>query len=156
MGYERGTDNLKNVLLNVTKEMGKTSIGNKLTPHLVDRLFENVVTYIGGFIMALIRSTSSALSSLIVASVVTGLYIVFWLCSPLSLPKHTEDLIQRYIVMKTFVCLMYGSSVIILFYVLGIDLAEFYGLMAFMLNYIPEFGAIICMVIPIPVILLDS
>ena len=30
----------------------------------------------------------------------------FWLCSPLKLSQHTEDLIQRYIVMKTFVCFM--------------------------------------------------
>jgi predicted PurR-regulated permease PerM len=123
---------------------------------MVERLFENVVSYIGRFVMTVVKSTTSALSTLIVASVVTGLYIVFWLCSPLSLPKHTEDLIQRYIVMKTFISFMYGLSTMIMFYCLGIDLPEFYGLMSFILNFIPEFGPIISFVIPIPVILLDS
>merc|ERR1719261_2463087 len=42
------------------------------------------------------------------------------------------------------------------FLVLGIDLPEFYGLMSFILNYIPEFGPIIAITIPIPVIILDS
>lgn len=51
---------------------------------------------------------------------------------------------------------MYGLSNMVLFYILGIDLPEFYGLMSFILNYIPEFGPIIAITIPIPVIILDS
>jgi predicted PurR-regulated permease PerM len=149
--YADGTVRLKKIITAVTAQLG-----DRLPEEYVERLFENAVAYIGGFVLNLLNSTTSALTSLLIGAVVTGLYIVFWLCSPLHFSKDTEDVIQRYIMLKSLVCLLYGASTLVLFMLLGVDLPEFFGLTSFILNYIPEFGPIIAMILPLPVILLDS
>eukprot|EP00397_Hematodinium_sp_SG-2012_P030876 GEMP01032732.1.p1 GENE.GEMP01032732.1~~GEMP01032732.1.p1 ORF type:complete len:369 (+),score=65.33 GEMP01032732.1:678-1784(+) len=70
--------------------------------------------------------------------------------------RGTHALFQRYIYMKSASCFGYGLSVGILLYVLKVDLAVVFGLTAFIFNFVPEVGAFIAMLLPLPVILLDS
>jgi predicted PurR-regulated permease PerM len=149
--YATGSIRLKNFIVKV----GDLA-GDRLPPEFVEHTFENAASYIGSFCLSMINTTLSSASSLAIGAIVTALYVMFWLCSPLPLAKETEDLIQRYIMLKTVCCAMYATCVFFLFTLLGIDLPEFFALVTFILNYIPEFGPIIAMLIPIPVILLDS
>jgi len=58
--------------------------------------------------------------------------------------------------MKTLVCLGFGSSCGLLLGFLGVDLAAMFALLTFFLNYIPEVGPILAMLLPCPIILFDS
>jgi len=49
-----------------------------------------------------------------------------------------------------------GVSLAISFALLGIDLAILFGMVAFFLNYVPEIGMLISLLVPVPVIMLDG
>lgn len=105
---------------------------------------------------------------ILVNSIVTGLsggisflafvllYVLFWLWAPLPTGGKAGALVRSYIYKKTIVSAAYGLCVAILFIGLGIDLAVLFGVISFFLNYVPEVGAFISMIVPIPIILLDG
>lgn len=64
--------------------------------------------------------------------------------------------VQRYILAKTLLSLAMGLSVyIVLGPILHVKLAHLFGVITFVLNYIPNVGAVIAALVPLPVILLD-
>lgn len=99
-----------------------------------------------------VSSVSEGLSSL----VLLFLYVLFWLLTPLPTGGKAGALVRSYIYKKTTVSFFFGLCVALLFLSLGIDLAVLFGIISFFLNYVPEVGAFISMVVPIPVILLDG
>mmetsp|Transcript_11685 Transcript_11685/g.21245 ORF Transcript_11685/g.21245 Transcript_11685/m.21245 type:complete len:232 (+) Transcript_11685:2-697(+) len=84
------------------------------------------------------------------------LYIVFWLSDPMPVGNAMEELFKRYIILKGLACGGYGFCVGALLHILSVDLAEVFGLAAFMLSFIPEVGAFLAIVLPAPVIVFDS
>merc|ERR1719235_2017943 len=84
------------------------------------------------------------------------LYMLFWLCSPVPIGQNIDNLFRKYIMMKTVACLGFGICVGSLLALLSIDLASVFALTTFALNYVPEVGPFIAMLLPCPVILLDS
>jgi predicted PurR-regulated permease PerM len=61
---------------------------------------------------------------------------------PLQLSQVTSQ-VQRYLAAKTLVSLITGSAIAIWTAILGLDFALVWGLVAFLLNYIPNIGSII-------------
>merc|ERR1719401_1734080 len=84
------------------------------------------------------------------------LYMLFWFLRPLPIGGQAGVLVRSYIWKKTLVSFLYACCVSVLFYFLHDDLALFFGMMAFFLNYVPEVGAFISILLPVPVILLDG
>lgn len=63
--------------------------------------------------------------------------------------------LQSYIIIKTILSLVTGVITTIILLAFGIDFALIWGLLAFILNYIPNIGSIIATFAPIIVILLE-
>jgi predicted PurR-regulated permease PerM len=63
--------------------------------------------------------------------------------------------IQRYIVVKAVLSAATGLAVGTVLAVLGIDLAMVFGLMAFLLNFIPSIGSIVATLLPLPVVIFN-
>jgi len=84
------------------------------------------------------------------------LYLTFLLCAPMPTSERTHALFQRYIYFKSASCFGYGLCVGILLQILNVDLAVVFGLTNFIFNFVPEVGPFIAMILPIPVILMDS
>jgi predicted PurR-regulated permease PerM len=57
----------------------------------------------------------------------------------------TED-IRRYMVIKTWVSLLTGGLVVLLLLVIGVDYALMWGLLAFLLHFVPNIGSLIAAV----------
>jgi len=70
--------------------------------------------------------------------------------------EEIEHMIDHYIGLKTMLSFVTGCIVAIILLVIGIKLAVLFGIMSFVLNYIPNVGSVIAMVLPTPVVLLDS
>lgn len=62
---------------------------------------------------------------------------------------HITSSVQSYLVIKTAVSLLTGFSVAILLALLNIDYPLVWGLLAFMLNYVPNIGSIIAAIPPL-------
>lgn len=95
-------------------------------------------------------------SSLLFGVMLTMLYTLFWLCSPVPMDSTIDVMFRKYIMFKTLACFGYGVCVGLLLAALSIDLASVFALTTFALNYVPEVGPFIAMFLPVPVILLDS
>ncbi|MGD8306054.1 MAG: AI-2E family transporter [Ignavibacteria bacterium] len=66
-----------------------------------------------------------------------------------------NDQLQSYLLIKTLVSLATGVSFTVVLTIYGIDFAMFWGLLAFILNYLPNIGSLLATVFPIIIALLD-
>lgn len=74
-------------------------------------------------------------------------------------PAHTrtgiyaeiDDKIRRYILTKVAVSATTGLLVGLVLYIFGLELAMVFGVMAFLLNFIPSIGSVIATLLPIPI-----
>ncbi|WP_221793475.1 AI-2E family transporter [Oceanobacter mangrovi] len=60
--------------------------------------------------------------------------------------ERFSDLVQRYLAIKTLMSLGTGLSIGLVLWIIGVDYAPVWALIAFMLNYIPNIGSIIAAV----------
>ncbi|MFL0807925.1 MAG: AI-2E family transporter [Oceanobacter sp.] len=60
--------------------------------------------------------------------------------------ERFSDLVQRYLAIKTLMSLGTGTTIGIILWVIGVDYAPVWALIAFLLNYIPNIGSIIAAV----------
>jgi len=67
-----------------------------------------------------------------------------------------EEMIEYYIVLKTLISMVTGALVAIILTILSIQLGFLFGLLSFVLNYIPNVGSMMAMLLPLPVVLLDT
>jgi len=88
------------------------------------------------------------------------IFAMYMLCGKHQFPegsvrKQVDSHIQQYIFFKTLVSAMVGSLVSLCFFIMKADLAFFWGFCTFFANWIPNIGAMIATLFPLPVIALD-
>jgi len=66
-----------------------------------------------------------------------------------------EANVKLFLVRRVFMCAITGALVWMVLAILGVPLALAFGVLTFLLNFIPSFGSIIATLLPLPVILLD-
>lgn len=66
-----------------------------------------------------------------------------------------EARVQRYITLTMFISVLTGALVGIVLGILGVPFAALFGFLAFLLNFIPNIGAIIATLLPLPIIWLS-
>ncbi len=67
-----------------------------------------------------------------------------------------NEKIQRYMVTKTFISLLTGLMTSLATYLLGVDFPVLWGIIAFLLNYIPNIGSIVAVIPPVLIALLQK
>ena len=70
--------------------------------------------------------------------------------------EEIEDMIKNYIILKTGISLLTGILVGMALVIFQIKLGMIFGILAFLLNFIPNIGSVISCVLPLPVLLLDD
>ncbi|MCH8537942.1 MAG: AI-2E family transporter [Alkalimonas sp.] len=123
-----------------------------------------LLSYINpGSAISLATNTLASLGSMLTSTLLIVLIVVFMLLEAHSIPakvqlamkKPTERLTQishflqsvnRYIAIKTIMSLLTGVVVGLLLWLLGVSYALLWGVLAFLLNYIPNIGSIIAAV----------
>jgi predicted PurR-regulated permease PerM len=84
------------------------------------------------------------------------LYTLFWVFEPIPMNSNVAQVIKSYLLLKTLVCILFGFLISGLLYCLDCPLWNFFFIIAFLLNYIPELGFIITFCLMVPAIFLDS
>ena len=72
-----------------------------------------------------------------------------------ALSQDVKVKINRYLGTKLFTSFLTGMLVMVLFSVFGVDLAFMFASFTFFLNFIPNIGSIIAIILPIPVLFLQ-
>lgn len=119
-----------------------------------------------GAVMKLVGATLASMASLLSNTMLVILTVVFILFEALAIPKKLRralgdpkaDLgkytavttsINQYLVIKTQLSLATGALVALCCWVLGVDFALLWGLVAFLLNFVPNIGSVIAAVPPV-------
>lgn len=71
-----------------------------------------------------------------------------------SLPE-VRHRVERYLVAKAMISAMTGTLVGVILALLGIPLALSFGVLAFLLNFIPNVGSIVATLLPLPVVIVS-
>ena len=61
---------------------------------------------------------------------------------------HIDKKVQKYLAIKTVICIASGVLAFLILAVFGVDFAIAFGFLTFLLNYIPNIGAFIAKIIP--------
>jgi AI-2 transport protein TqsA len=123
-----------------------------------------------GFAMRMVGRTMSGLGGVLSNTVLILLTVIFILLEASSFPRKLRDVLanpssslprfrsfaetmNRYMAIKTTISLATGLLVWLLNTILGVDFAVLWGVLAFLLNYVPNIGSIIAAV---PAVLLAT
>jgi len=68
---------------------------------------------------------------------------------------HIDKKVQKYLAIKTIVCIVSGLLATLILFLFGVDFAIAFGFLTFLLNYIPSIGAFIAKVLPFLVALIQ-
>jgi len=72
---------------------------------------------------------------------------MFWIFEPIPMNSNVAQVIKNYLLLKTFVCLVFAALISALLYFLSCPLWHIFFVLSFLLNYIPEIGFIIVFVL---------
>ncbi|MCH8218385.1 MAG: AI-2E family transporter [Planctomycetes bacterium] len=103
------------------------------------------------------KATWNIVSSIIFVSIFVSIFVIFLLSgrNPRtvrnSIYTDIEQKIRRYIITKVAISSVTGLLVWFSLERLGLELASVFGIMAFLLNFIPSVGSIISTVLPVPI-----
>jgi predicted PurR-regulated permease PerM len=129
-----------------------------------DDLFKDYVN--PGAVMQLVAQLMTGLSSVLTNAVMILIAVLFILIEATAFPLKIRKAISQpdrmlegvgemistinnYLAIKTLFSLLTGIFIALLLWLLGVDFPLLWGLLAFMLNYIPNIGSIIAAVPPI-------
>mmetsp|Transcript_36514 Transcript_36514/g.77678 ORF Transcript_36514/g.77678 Transcript_36514/m.77678 type:complete len:513 (-) Transcript_36514:29-1567(-) len=145
--YERGAQTLSKRI--------QTQL-DQLPEKMVEEYTQKALTTMESAVFELINTIVESTSHAFVEIIWILLYMVFWLCQPVHIGKDVSAVFRRYIFLKGIASGGYAFCIWILLHFLGVDLAIVFGLITFVLNFIPEVGPFIAMMLPLPVVLFDD
>lgn len=154
--YQRGVRNWEVWLDNVTRELASRLKLSGAMEKRAESLYSNMLSKVQELLLEMVDVLISFVSGNVTFTVMVLLYMVFWLFQPLPMSGKASSLVQSYMWKKTIVGVVYGSSVAIFLWCLGIDLPIFFGLISFILYFVPEVGALISIVAPVPLVLFNG
>lgn len=104
---------------------------------------------------------ASSLLALLSQGLLVLIFVLFMLLGAAARPRPTSGLwaevewrVRRYVAIKVAVSAITGLLVGIVLALLGVDLALSFGLLTFLLNFIPNIGSVVATLLPLPIVLL--
>ncbi|WP_231741989.1 AI-2E family transporter [Stieleria varia] len=104
---------------------------------------------------------SQALISLVSTSMVVLIYVFFLLIGTPSNSHHSsmvreiDHQVRSYLSLKTVISIFTGLAFGISLHLFGVPMAFTFGVLAFLLNFVPNIGPIVASLLPVPLIILD-
>lgn len=104
---------------------------------------------------------SAELFNLLSTSVVVLIYVFFLLAGVGHAPieksafREIDNQVRSYLSLKTTISIFTGAAFGLVLWLFGVPMALTFGVLAFLLNYIPNVGPLVASVLPIPFILLE-
>lgn len=127
-----------------------------------DRLLEPLTKFRDQDLGAIVVTTMGETMSILSQGFLVLIFTVFMLLGRDVQTSPTDDFqgeveskVQRYLIVKVGVSSLTGAMVWIILHLLGVPLAMVFGLLSFMLNFIPNIGSAIACLLPLPIVLVS-
>lgn len=128
----------------------------------VDNVLDPVLDRIPSMVKGAIAWAADAGLTLLSRGVLVFVFMMFLITGyrgpaqrdPDSLSSELRARVKEYLRVKVIVSALTGLAVYAILRVIGIDLALVFGLAAFLLNFIPNIGSVVAVLLPLPVVLL--
>jgi AI-2 transport protein TqsA len=134
-----------------------SSFGFKINPNLIQEEIQNLP------VLYWLRDFSGFLASFVGSSFLICVFVIFLLVGEKATKIPEESIwhnleynISRYIIIKflsSFVCALLVFPIL---YFCGVELAFLFSFITFLLNFIPNIGAVIAAILPLPLIILNN
>ncbi len=104
---------------------------------------------------------SQVLLEMFSASLIVLIYVFFLLlgaptgASSSEVVQDVDKQIRSYLSLKTIISVLTGFAFGVALWLFGVPMAVAFGMLAFLLNFIPNIGPVIASLLPMPLILLD-
>lgn len=113
-----------------------------------------------GYVGSLLAMTTNAVLNLLSNSLLVLVFVLFLVLGarPGRAPGtwgRIQVQVQRYLVWKVAISALTGILVGSVLTAIGIPLAMAFGLMAFLLNFIPSIGSVVATLLPVPVVIVS-
>eukprot|EP00927_Polykrikos_kofoidii_P079290 TRINITY_DN76078_c0_g1_i1.p1 TRINITY_DN76078_c0_g1~~TRINITY_DN76078_c0_g1_i1.p1 ORF type:complete len:637 (-),score=82.25 TRINITY_DN76078_c0_g1_i1:183-2093(-) len=96
------------------------------------------------------------ISSILFQFAMFVIYVLFFLAEPIPVSSPITDVFKSYLFLKTVVCLLFAAMMGGLLYFLKCGLWPVFFIVAFVLNFLPEIGALLVGLLSLPAVLLDG
>ncbi|MCG8584458.1 MAG: AI-2E family transporter [Pirellulales bacterium] len=127
-----------------------------------DRLLAPLTKFRDEDLSSLVVTTMSETMGILSQGFLVLIFAVFMLLGRDVQESPTDDFqgeveskVQRYLIVKIVVSAMTGMIVWLILHLLGIPLAMVFGLLSFILNFIPNIGSAIACLLPLPIVLVS-
>ncbi len=115
-----------------------------------------------GFVQSSLLKATNAIWGVVSQSLLVLLFLFFLLMSSVKRDRpiggawgEMESRIRAYILTMTLLCGVSGVLVGSVLSVIGVQLAVLFGLLTFLLNFIPQVGSFIATLLPVPIVFLS-
>jgi len=137
-----------------------TEIGTKFSKFLPPGSWEAMKQQVDNFVKnglpTLVTGLAEQLEGVTWNALLFVIYLFFWVFEPLPVSAEVENIFRNYLLLKTVVCLLFATSMSLTLLFLSCPLWALFFVLTFVLNYIPEFGAILSAILTVPAVLFDG
>jgi len=112
-------------------------------------------------LLALVRSTAGTVVDLVTTGGLVLIFVIYLVIGRrppeqrVGIYAEIHSKIQRYIVAKFVISATTGLLVGAILSLFGLDLALVFGVMAFLLNFIPSIGSVVATLLPLPIAIIQ-
>ncbi|MFQ5702972.1 MAG: AI-2E family transporter [Gemmatimonadales bacterium] len=112
-------------------------------------------------LLKLVQSTAGTVVDMVTTGVLVLIFVVYLVIGRqpveqrVGVYREIHNKVQRYIVAKFAISAMTGLVVGIILSIFGLDLALVFGVLAFLLNFIPSVGSVISTLLPVPIAIIQ-
>jgi len=157
MEYGDSVEGLGENAAGVSEKLGPIAQMLNIEEDRLKQIIKNVSQEISTHLPAWAQQTAGTAMEILSAGFFVILFVIFILAGrdPWAIRKgfyaEMDDQIRRYITTKVVISIVTAGIVWALLAYFGLRFAAMFGLMAFLLNFIPNIGPVIATLLPIPV-----
>lgn len=121
-----------------------------------ERASEQIVELLTSRLPSIAQALLAGISGVVAQAMLFLIYLLFLLAQPIPATSPVVDVFSTYLFLKTLICLLFAALVSGLLATLECKLWPLFFILTFVLNYIPEIGAILVGILSVPAVLFDG